>query len=329
MQEEVMILAGDVGGTNTRFALHEPGSTAPRFEWSVANREFPNFEAALLQCLDRAGGPTVTSAAFAVAGPVVDGVVTMTNLGWRLDGTTLSATLGGARVRLLNDLEAAAHGVVELPPEDLRVLADPPTTARRNVAVIAAGTGLGEALLAWQGDTPVAIPSEGGHADFAPRDETEIALLAWLGRTRDHVSWEHVLSGPGIVSTYEFLRDTGRAVEPPDLRERLTAAVEPAIVITRAALAGGPAICVRTLEIFVRAYGAEAGNLALKGLALGGVYVAGGIAPDVLDGAWRDRFMQGFVEKGRYAGFMRRIPVRVVLCENASLVGARIVASRR
>jgi glucokinase len=323
-----MILAGDIGGTNTRLALYEPRRTTAHAEWNVTNRDFPDFDAALVHGLEHAGRPPIRGAAFAVAGPVLDGAVTMTNLDWRLDEGHLSTTLGGARVRILNDLEAAAHGVLALPPDQLRTLADPPVSGRRNVAVIAAGTGLGEAFLVWDGDTPVAVPSEGGHADFAPRDGTEIALLAWLGRTRSHVSWEHVCSGPGLVWTYEFLRDTDRAAEPAELRARIAAAVQPAVVITRAALAGEFPICVRTLEIFVRAYGAEAGNLALKGLALGGVYVAGGIAPDVLDGPWRDRFMQAFVEKGRYAELMKRIPVRVVLSENASLVGARMVASR-
>lgn len=323
-----MILAGDIGGTNTRLALYDVGGEALRHEAALANREFPDFEAALARFLEQAARPPITAASFAVAGPVFDGTVRMTNLGWVLAEATLSAALGGARVRILNDLEAAAYGVVALPATEFRVLAGPPASARGNVAILAAGTGLGEALLAWDGDTPVAIASEGGHADFAPRDDTEIALLGWLGRTREHVSWEHVLSGPGIFWTYEFLRDTGRAEEPPGLRERIAAAVEPAVVVTRAALAGEFPICVRTLEIFVRAYGAEAGNLALKALTLGGVYVAGGIAPDVLQGAWRDRFMQAFVEKGRYADFMRRIPVRVVLSEKASLVGARLVASR-
>lgn len=323
-----MILAGDIGGTNTRLALYAPDAPEPRHQWSFANREFPHLHAALVRFLDQAGAPAVRAAALAAAGPVFDGVVRMTNLDWVLEEPALSATLGGARVRLLNDLEAAAYGVVELPATELRTLADPPVAGRRSLAVIAAGTGLGEALIVWHGDTPIVVASEGGHADFAPRDETEIALLAWLGRSRTHVSWEHVLSGPGILWTYEFLRDTGRADEPAALRERIAAAVEPAVVITQAALAGEAPICVRTLEIFVRAYGAEAGNLALKGLATGGVYVAGGIAPDVLDGPWRERFLQGFVEKGRYTDFMRRIPVRVVLCERASLVGARAVAAR-
>jgi glucokinase len=324
-----MLLAGDMGGTHTRLRLFDPAGGAADVEHVFKNREFPDFEAALARFLSDAGGASVGAAALAVAGPVIGGVVRMTNLGWTLDERVLSSLLGGAPVRLLNDLEAAAHGVIELPASDFRVLAaGDQVPARGNVAVIAAGTGLGEALVAWLGDTPVAIASEGGHADFGPHDTEAVALLEWLGRTRSHVSWEHVVSGPAIRWTYEFLRDTGRAEEPPALRERLAATPEPAVLITQAALAGEFPICVRTLEIFARAYGAEAGNLALKGLTLGGVYVAGGIAPDVLDGRWADLFLQGFVAKGRYEQLMRRIPVRVVLSEKASLAGAAAVARR-
>jgi glucokinase len=323
-----MILAGDIGGTHTRLTLFDAAGSGPRVERELTNREFPNFEAALARVLADAGGPRVTSAALAVAGPVIGGIVRMTNLDWTFDERALSSTLGGARVRLLNDLEAAAHGVIELPANDFRVLATGETLPRGNVAVIAAGTGLGEALLAWLGDTPVTIASEGGHADFGPRDETEVALLEWLGRTRAHVSWEHVVSGPAIRWLYEFLRDSGRVEEPPTLQARLAAAKEPAVAITQAALAGEFPICIRTLEMFARAYGAEAGNLALKGMTLGGVYVAGGIAPDVLDGRWAEIFMQAFVAKGRYEQLMRRIPVRIVLSEKASLVGAAAVARR-
>ncbi len=323
-----MILAGDIGGTHTRLTLFDPADAGARVERILANREFPNFEAALARVLADAGGPRVTSAALAVAGPVIGGIVHMTNLEWTFDERALSSALGGARVRLLNDLEAAAHGVIELPPDGFRVLAAGEAVVRGNVAVIAAGTGLGEALLAWLGDAPVAIASEGGHADFGPRDATEVALLEWLGRTRTHVSWEHVVSGPAIRWLYEFLRDSRRGEEPPALQARLAATKDPAVAITQAALAGEFPICVRTLEMFARAYGAEAGNLALKGMTLGGVYVAGGIAPDVLDGRWAEIFMESFVAKGRYEQLMRRIPVRVVLSEKASLVGAAAVARR-
>jgi glucokinase len=331
MHGTTMILGGDIGGTHTRltlFDLDADGAPVDRIERVLTNREFPHFEAALAQVLADAGGAPVSSAALAVAGPVIGGTVRMTNLGWTFDERALSSALGGARVRLLNDLEAAVHGVLELPAADFRVLAAGEPASHGNVAVIAAGTGLGEALLTWHGDEPIAIASEGGHADFAPHGEMEVALLEWLGRSRAHVSWEYVVSGPGIALTYEFLRDSGRAEEPPELRARLAGSLQPAVVITRAALAGEFPICVRTLETFVRAYGAEAGNLALKAMALGGVYVAGGIAPDVLDGPWADAFMRAFVAKGRYEALMRRIPVRVSLSEKASLVGAAAVARR-
>jgi glucokinase len=321
----VTILAGDIGGTNTRLALYGPDGPA-RFERTMPNREFPHFDAALVRFLAEAGAQPPSAAALAVAGPVLDGRVRMTNIGWTLEETALSRVLGGCPVRLLNDLEAAGYGVLHLPADELRVLAEGTRPSRANVAIIGAGTGLGEALLTWCGNVPRVIASEGGHADFAPRDATEFALLEWLGRSHQHVSWEHVLSGPGLVWLYEFLRDTGRGEEPRALRARLDAAVEPALVITQSALAGEFPICVRTLEIFVRAYGAEAGNLALKGMTLAGVYVTGGIAPDVLVGPWAERFMRAFVDKGRYADLMRRIPVQVVLCEKAPLVGACAVA---
>jgi len=257
----------------------------------------------------------------------------MTNLGWSLDEETLRDALGGIPVRLLNDLEAAAHGVLGLPSGDLRILTPgapaPGAPARRgNLAVVAAGTGLGEAMLTWHDDVPVVIASEGGHADFAPRDETETALAAWLSRHDPHVSCEDVISGPAILRIHQFLRETGRADEPAALRARLNAAPEPSTVLTRAGIDAEFPICVRALEIFAGAYGAEAGNLALKGFALGGVYVAGGIAPELLEGRFAARFMDAFVAKGRYADFMRRIPVRVVVCGRASLVGATAVGRR-
>ena len=325
---ETTILAGDIGGTHTRLLLADARDAPPSLEREFLNRDFPDFGAALARFLVEAGGPRVTSAAFAVAGPVAGGTVRMTNLGWTFDERVLSGALGGARVRLLNDLEAAAYGVLVLPPESFRALASPAASALGNVVVIAAGTGLGEALVGWHGDVPVALASEGGHADFAPQDATEVALRDWLGRTRTHVSWEHVVSGPAIRWTYEFLRDTGRADEPPALRARLAESPDASVAIARAAVAGEFPICVRTLETFVRAYGGEAGNLALKGLALGGVYVAGGIAPDVLDGRWADLFMERFVAKGRYERFMRGIPVRIVLSGEASLAGATAFARR-
>ncbi|MGH7893316.1 MAG: glucokinase [Candidatus Binatia bacterium] len=323
-----MILAGDIGGTRTRLALCEDGGGVPSVEHVFANRDFADPEAVIACFLEDAGRPRVTSVALAVAGPVLAGHVRMTNLGWVFDEAALSRLLGGARVRLLNDLEAAAHGVLELPQGELRTIAMGEAVLRGNVAVIAAGTGLGEALLAWHDDVPVAIASEGGHADFAPRDTTDVALLEWISRSAGHVSWEHVVSGPGVVRIHDFLRDTGREEEPPELARRLADTPEPSMVITSAGIAGEYPIAVHALEIFARAYGAEAGNLALKGTALGGVFVAGGIAPTLLAGRWRDLFMDAFVAKGRYTELLSRIPVRVALSGKASLVGAAAVAAR-
>jgi glucokinase len=323
-----MIVAGDIGGTHTRLVLHDDGGGPVRREQTFLNGAFPGFEAALGRFLDEAGRPQVTSAAFAVAGTVLGGHVRMTNLGWSFDEQALARALGGARVRLLNDLEAAAYGVPLLPAEELRTIAMGRPSTRGNFAVIAAGTGLGEAIVTWHGETPIGIASEGGHADFAPRDETDVALFQWLAAQRSHVSWEAVVAGPSIVKIYEFLRDTGREQEPAALRDELAAAPQPSVVITRAGIADVHPICVHVLDVFVRAYGAEAGNLALKCLALGGIYIAGGIAPHLLEGRWSDRFMEAFVDKGRYTELLRTIPVRIVLSERASLVGAAAVASR-
>jgi len=321
-----MILAGDIGGTHTRLALFASGA-APTAERVFANRDFGDFAAALGRFLDDAGRPRVAAAAIAAAGPVLAGRIRMTNLAWTLDEVELGRALG-APVRVLNDLEAAAYGVAALTPADLRTLAPGNPGARGNVAVIAAGTGLGKAILTYAGDVSIAIASEGGHVDFAARDETEVALLQWLSRSYGHASAERVVSGPGIMNVFSFLRDTGRAEVPAPLAERLSAAVEPSTVVTAAALAGEFPICVRTLEIFSGAYGAEAGNLALTVLALGGVYVAGGIAPSVLQGRFADRFVAAFTAKGRYEELLRGIPVHVVLSEMASRVGARAIAER-
>jgi glucokinase len=323
-----VILAGDIGGTHARLALYDDAGRTLAFERTYENAEHTDPEAVLTRFREDAGRTGVRAAALAIAGPVLGGRVRMTNLAWTFDEAALSAFLGGTPVRLLNDLEAAAYGVLVLAPGDFRELAAGAEARRGNAVVIAAGTGLGEALVGWHGDVPVALASEGGHADFAPEGETELALLAWLRRTHPHVSWEHVVSGPGVVAVYEFLRDSGRAEEPAALRARLAAASDRGAVITAAAIAGEHPICEQALGIFVRCYGAEAGNLALKGLATGGVYVAGGIAPHVLQGPWADRFVAALVAKGRYEELLRRVPVRVVLSGGASLVGSASVAAR-
>ena len=322
-----MILAGDIGGTNTRLVLQANDGRIERGPQVFRNVELKDLADALDRFLAGLPQGAVTAAGLAVAGPVADGVVRVTNFGWTLDETTLRERLGTPHVRLLNDLEAAAHGVLALAPTDWRTLSLGDPLPGATIGLIAAGTGLGEALIAFHDGRPVVIASEGGHADFAPRDPTDVALLEWLLQSHAHVSWERVVSGAGIRTIYTFLRDTGRADEPAALRARLAAADHPAAVITAAAVAGAPAICVETVELFVRAYGAEAGNLALKGLTRGAMFVAGGIAPHLLDGRLRDRFMEAFVAKGRYEALLRAIPVRVVSGE-AGLAGAAAVARR-
>ena len=255
-------------------------------------------------------------------------LVETTNLPWLIDANALSAGLGGAPVFLLNDLEALAYGIPALREDACVVLnpglADPAGT----IAIVAAGTGLGEGGLLWDGRRHVAIPSEGGHADFAPRNAREIELLRHLLRRWEHVSYERIVSGPGIVNVFEFLRD----VEGHDVPAGLAAALadaDPAAAITEAALAGGPPIATATLDLFVDVYGAEAGNLALKVKSTGGLYVGGGIAPKILPKLRDGRFRDAFLAKGRFLELLSEITVRVILDENTALYGAALYAAAR
>jgi glucokinase len=329
-----MILAGDVGGTKTILALlAPPAATPPRasasalavvHEATLASQEFATFEEAVRTFLAGAPAVPVGVACFGVAGPVVEGRSVTTNLPWELDERRLAAALGARHVRLLNDLEATGHGVLELRASALETLqAGVPRTG--NLAIIAAGTGLGEALLVWDGRRHVVVASEGGHASFAPRTELEGELLRFLRKDLGHVSYERVLSGPGLLNVYRFLRETSGLAEPAWLRERM-AEEDPSAAVSEAALADADEICVRALELFVSVYGAEAGNLALKGLALGGVFVAGGIAPKIRARLADGAFTQAFCDKGRLADLMAAIPVHLVLEPRTALLGAARVA---
>jgi glucokinase len=323
-----VILAGDIGGTKTVLALSESADVQPVAEETFRNQEFPDFSAVLERFLTKAGGSRVTAACLGVAGPVLDARVEMPNRGWVLDTADLARRLGIERVRLLNDLEAAAYGMLHLAPGDFRVLNAGLPGRRANAGVIAAGTGLGEALLCFDGRNFHPVASEGGHADFAPRTDEEIDLLRHLQRTvGPHVSYERVVSGPGLVNVYHFLRDTGRGSEPPELTARLGSS-DPAAVIAESGLAREFEICTRALDLFTAVYGAEAGNLALRGYTLGGLYVGGGIAPKIIDKLADGTFMRAFADKGRYVEFLRGIPVAVALNPRAALVGATYFASR-
>jgi len=251
---------------------------------------------------------------------VIEGNSKATNLPWELDERRLAEALRVSRVKLLNDLEAAAYGMLQLEPPDLCVM-QPGSPHKGNIAVIAAGTGLGEAILYWDGARYHPMATEGGHADFAPRNDLEIGLLRYLQKEFDHVSYERVLSGPGLFNIYRFLRDSEIAPEPEWLRTRI-ATDDPSAVISEIGLAGNDPLCTKALDLFCSAYGAEAGNLALKAFAIGGVYIGGGIAPKLLSRLKESTFLHAFSDKGRFSELLRSIEVKVALNLRTPLIGA-------
>jgi glucokinase len=316
-----MILAGDIGGTSTRLAVFEVRNNALR---TVVERTYPSREhAGLREIVSRFVAehrPDIEHASFGIAGPVVVGRVKTPNLPWVIDAQDLADELGLAAIGLLNDLEANAYGVAALAASDLVTLNAGAPGAAGNAAVIAAGTGLGEAGLYWDGKRHRPFAAEGGHADFAPRNALEIELLRYLLQTHEHVSYERVLSGPGLHNIYKFLRDTGNAKERAavveDMRSR-----DPSAVISKAALEGSCELCVRALNLFVAIYGAAAGNLALKIMASAGVYIGGGIAPKIVAKLKGPAFMDAFTAKGRLKPVCESIPVRVILNPKTALLG--------
>src|SRR5580658_3130586 len=315
-----MILAGDIGGTNTRLALFEGTPAQPR---AVAIEIFPSAaHNGLLEILRkfRASHPQpVQAACFGVAGPVVDGKSKPANLPWLVDAVELASDLGLASVRLANDLEVNAYGIAVLGPDDFVALNHGAPDASGNRVLIAAGTGLGEAGLFADGEDYKPWACEGGHSDFGPRDETEIALLQYLLKRFDHVSVERVVSGPGLYNIYQFLRDTGRAEEPAWLAEKV-GALHSSATISDLAMKNESPLCVQALDLFVSIYGAEAGNLALKGMATGGVYLGGGIAPKILPKLQAPAFMRAFTAKGRSTKLLEAMPVRVILNDKTALL---------
>jgi len=321
-----VILAGDVGGTKTQLALIEPGGSAraPRASQRYASREHASLEA-LVEAFLKETGTRPTRAVIGIAGPVVDNRCETTNLPWTMSGDLLSDSLGGAPVTLLNDLVTTAWGLGELESRDLFVLQGG-TPVRGNRALIAAGTGLGEALLVRDGDRWVPSASEGGHVDFASRDEFEDGLSRWLRERYGRVSYERVLSGPGLADLYRYHRERALGDEPASFAAEFDRAADPAAAVTQAALAGGCERARLTLERFCSIYGAEAGNLALKALAVDGVFLGGGIAPKIAPILGAGGFLAAFATKGRLSPLLERIPVAVILDEHTSLWGAARVA---
>ena len=326
-----MLLAGDIGGTKTDLAVYsvERGPRSPITQATFPSASYPSLEALVREFLGQVRVP-VAEASFGVAGPVVAGRAKVTNLPWEIAAEQLSKELRIARVRVVNDLDAIAHAIPLLEPVELATLNPGPPVPGGAIAVIAPGTGLGEAFLTWDGRRYRAYPSEGGHADFAPTNAVELDLLRHLLPRYGHVSYERVCSGLGLPNLYAYFKETGYAEEPAWLAQRLQTGVDPTPVIVEAALAKDPcALCTVTLNTFVSILGAEAANLALKVLATGGVYVAGGIPRRILPALQQGGFMPAFRRKGRFAALLDRVPVHVVLSAAVGLMGAAALGLAR
>jgi len=317
-----VILAGDIGGTHTRLAFLQAsdGGLTPVAEETFPSREYGSLEAVLQKFIAAHPFP-ITGVCFGIAGPVRHGRSDATNLPWVVDSSLVAHALGLKRAGLINDLEANAWGIAVLGAKDFVVLNPGAADAAGNAAIISAGTGLGEAGLYWDGRQHHPFATEGGHTDFAPRNRLEGELLEYLLKEFQRVSYERLVSGPGLLNIYRFLRDSGRGAEPPWLAEQMRQE-DPGAVISQAALRGTSELCVQALDLFVSLYGAEAGNLALKIMATGGVFLGGGIAPQIIRKLEDPVFLNAFSAKGRMKPLLQAMPVRVILNDKTALLGA-------
>lgn len=323
------ILAGDIGGTNTRLGI---------FEWEgnrvkpVVIQTYPSKEHdSLHEIVDKFTGEhsvPIQTACFAIAGPVDQGRVATTNLAWVVDAKRLAESLKLEHVALLNDLEAIGYGLADLDDKDLAVLNQGAQASVGNLAIIAAGTGLGQAGCYWNGSQHLPFATEGGHADFAARNPLEVELLNYLLTKFERVSYERILSGSGLFEIYKFFHQTHRGEEPSDLTEVIYQQAHPAAVV-RAALEERSEVCANALALFVSLYGAEAGNFALKTMAKGGLYIGGGIAPRIIPYLQKSLFMDSFTGKGRMKPLLEAMPVRVILQDKTGLFGAARYAALR
>jgi glucokinase len=323
-----MILAGDVGGTKVHLALFDftDGDLKHAREQIFAAKQYAGLEEIVKEFVV---SEKVTAACFGVPGPVRDGRLRLTNLPWTLDSRELASDLKIDYVFLINDLQANGFGIAELGADQIYTLSEGDVRQVGNRGLISAGTGLGEAFLVWDGRNYVPYPSEGGHSDFAPRNEDEIALLRFLQQKYNgRISFERVVSGQGLTNVYEFLREVRGLEEPVWLAERMRQE-DPNAVITECALKAKSQLCERALDMFVSAYGAEAGNLALKVLSVGGLYVGGGIAPRILEKLKDGTFLKAFTDKGRLSQLLVNTPVRVILESRTALIGAAAYAEAR
>ncbi len=323
-KREKMYLAGDIGGTKTHLAIFkkEGRETICVKEKKFSSQKYPNLRSIVKEFLT---GELVKKACFGIAGPVRNGKSQATNLPWVIDTGVLSTTFHFERVSLINDLEANAYGVRELSENELFVLNKGNSNGVGNQAIISAGTGLGEAGIFFDGKHYHPFACEGGHSDFAPRHDIEDELLLFLRKKFTHVSYERILSGPGLYNVYEFIVKTKKKYEEQSVFDEITSGDSPKL-ITEKGLSKESQACAYTLELFVSIYGAEVGNMALKMLAFGGVFIGGGIAPKILEVIKKGSFFTSFKEKGRFSGLLQSIPIHVILNDKTALLGAMVYA---
>jgi len=324
-----MILAGDIGGTNARLAFFDVVDRKLSLLSSSVfpSREFSGLDEIVAQFLS-SSKYRPDKACFGIPGPVRNGRVETSNLPWVVESKRLEAELKIPKAVLVNDLEANAWGIAALAPSDLVALNPGAGSPLGNQAVISAGTGLGQAGLYWDGSKHQIFACEGGHCDFGPRNELEMDLLKYLYARYGHVSYERILSGPGLVNVFHFLRDTGRGTEPKWLTDEM-AHSDAAAAISRAGIDSKSPLAEQAVDLFVAIYGAEAGNLALKLLAVGGIYLGGGIAPKILPKLNSPLFLQPFFDKGRMRPLVEAIPVRVISNDKIALIGAARCAQEK
>ncbi len=325
-KNKTSVLAGDIGGTKTYVGLFHMGKRRPvlRCFESYPSREASGLGDIIKRFLN-SHLTTIANACFGIAGPILNGRCKTTNLPWEVSELQIKRRFKWTQVSLINDLTATSLAVPILNGREVISLNKAKTRKEQNIALIAPGTGLGEALLLFQNKVYVPVPSEGGHADFAPTNKLEVELWQYLKERFDHVSTERVLSGPGLFNIYSWLRESGRYEEPSGLAKRIKKE-DPARVITEAAIDEKDPLCVESLNMFVSIFGAAAGNLALTGMTTGGVYLGGGIPPKILPTLKSGLFMKAFQKKGRFKDVLEKIPVKVILNERAALLGAAIKA---
>jgi len=324
----MIVLAGDVGGTNARLATVELNGHTARVarQTTYASREYPGFTPIVRRfCEEMESRPD--RACFGIACPVVEDDCTAPNLPWTINARKLAVEIEIPRTAIINDFVAVGYGIELLEPPDLATLQEGSPTPQGPIALIGAGTGLGQGFLLWEGDHYRVLPSEGGHGDYAPSDELQTGLLGFLRRRFDRVSWERLLSGAGLVNIYNYLLASAVSPEQATVRAEMEKEDPPA-VIARHGLARTDALSDRALDLFCEIFGAQAGNLALTMIATGGVYLAGGIAPRIVERLRSGPFLTAFHDKGRLSGLLSRIPVHVIMNPNVALLGAAAVAAR-